>query len=432
MNYRQTLSLELNINSARFRRLRQDYAWELSYWLSAVALIIWGIWYGDRLQDGGFALAARYRATELLQGAVQREIHARRVTLVKIGDTEFWKAGDLDRRIPIKRSYIARLIRALDKADPCLIAIDYNFRSPVPSGELVESPSYRRETDELLAAIDEVSQRRLVVLPATFNEEITTPKGYPLDSAIYSGHHFASDKLLIGFLNFMRDLRRVPITVRIQGQKQPLQSFSLAIARAVDPDVFFTREENLQTEYVALGPFMTEKNFSAKRWIVNAGDVLADSSPAWRSAVRCRIAIIGSFCHRDAFERGVYLDQFNGPGGPTPGVIVHANYVEAWLDSRVIPRMTRWTANSLELLIALLVSWLFFRGRFNLLWFSGILLGMIASGYLLLVNFAIFFDWYLPVLFAAFHGFIENMREWKTKADTYDELALHVRRGGTA
>jgi CHASE2 domain-containing sensor protein len=382
------------------------------HWLVAIPLIIGGIWLSDYLDKIYFDLPDRYKAYQFLQKSISREIHVRRVTLVEIGDNEFWK-GELDRRIPIKRDYLARLIRTLDLANPTVIALDYNLRSPVPDGSIVETPIYKNETQKLIDAAEEVAKNRPVVLPASFNEqEYYEEEGsYSIASSVYNNHRFVNP-VVAGYINLLHDKRHVPITWKIHGWREPLQSFSLSIARIVDPKIKFNQEPGRQDQFVLLGRFLKEEEFPR----VAAEDVIAAPAGAWRAKVYGRVVIIGSFYRKDAFGLGDYVDQFLTPAGAIPGAVVHANYVEAWTDSRVIQAMPRWLNNGLDAIISLAVSWLFVSNSGQFWKFSFVLCAVILTSYICLVNLSLFFDPYLPLAFVVLHGCAEKMIQWKERA----------------
>jgi CHASE2 domain-containing sensor protein len=386
----------------------------IRYWVLVVALVAGGIWASDWIDEKYPSLELRYDAYQALQRTVPREVRAHRVTLVAIGDEEFWK-GELDRRIPIKRDYLARLVRSLGAANPSAIGLDYTLRSPVADGSLVESPAYVGETNQLIAAVEEVSQRIPVVLPTTLDEEDYDERdgSYPLESTIFGGHRFSSPNVRFGYTNLFYDKRRVPVAWRVRGVKGLYPSFSLALALADDRRVRFPTDEAVQDKRVVSGHFMEAREIPT----VTAGEVLHRPDGPWREMVRSRIAMIGSFCRSDAFRRGRLVDGFLTPVGRVPGLIVHANYVEAWVDTRVIPMFPGWLSHVLEAAISLTVSVLFVsRIRWPgqaFCWLAVVLLAVIGSVFALL-NFGAFFDPYLPVLLVAAHSGIEKVLEWRS------------------
>lgn len=394
------------------------------HWLTASLLILGGIHLGNYLDDRHFQLPLRYRLSQIFQSFLWQPVSNEQVVLVKIGDSEFWK-GPLERRIPVKRDYLAQLVTAVAAAGPSAIAIDFNFRSPVPDGSIVETPKYAGERDKLVAAIDEAAKSTKVILPATFDVHQAT--GYALDSAIYSQHTF-SGNVRTGFINFMPDLRRVPNVVPIAGRQEQLPSFSLAAALAVRPDMPYPRGQQDIDRYAVIGRFMGEQEF--RRHAVAAEDILQRKNAA-EDLLRHRIAIICAFYHKDAFGRGPFIDPFSTPGDVMPGAVVHANYIEAWLSSRVREILPRSEANFVEFLVGLAVSWSLLDPRRALLKFSLTIATVLALSYFLLACFGIFFEWYLPVVIATAHGSGEKIKEWRRKARLYDANEGKSRRVGT-
>src|SRR5438270_461417 len=136
------------------------------YWTFAALFILAGVAASGYLDRHYLLLGPRYAAYQLLQRtAPGANRHALRVVFVSVGDDEFWK-GELERRIPVKRDYLARLVTALDRVDPEVIALDYTLRSPVADGTIVETPAYAKETARLNAAVEETSNAA-IVLPLT-------------------------------------------------------------------------------------------------------------------------------------------------------------------------------------------------------------------------------------------------------------------------
>ena len=68
-----------------------------------------------------------YRLYAAIQYLELRPIRPKRTALVLIGDDEYW-GGELKRRVPIKRDYLAKLVNKLDQAQPELIVLDFILR----------------------------------------------------------------------------------------------------------------------------------------------------------------------------------------------------------------------------------------------------------------------------------------------------------------
>src|SRR5439155_19524188 len=81
--------------------------------------------------------------------------------VVTIGDEEYWN-GELERRVPVKRDYLAKLVQALDKLNPAVIALDFDLR-----GEPGRSTNYAEETEKLVAALKAAAENSHVVAAET-------------------------------------------------------------------------------------------------------------------------------------------------------------------------------------------------------------------------------------------------------------------------
>ena len=219
-----------------WRTVRSDVlAKGLRYWALAGVFIVAGMVLSYVIERGDLYLALSYGAYQQLQRTSPFEMdHALNVVFVAVGDDEFWK-GELEQRIPIKRDYLARLVAALDQADPWVLGIDFTLRSPLAEGGLVETPAYAGETAKLIAAVE--AFRNHVVLPATVNEYRYDRRtdSYPLDSSVFGSYKFANPRVRQGYLNIPHDIRTIPLTVRVTGTGATLSSFSQVIADILDP-----------------------------------------------------------------------------------------------------------------------------------------------------------------------------------------------------
>lgn len=394
------------------------------YWIFAGLFIIGGVAASGYLDRHYLLLGPRYAAYQLLQRtAPGASPHALHVVFVSVGDDEFWK-GDLERRIPVKRDYLARLVAALDPVDPEVIALDYTLRSPVADGTIVETPAYAPETAKLIAAVEETSNAA-IVLPLTVNEHGYDKQNdsYPLDSNIFGHYRFKNPRVKWGYINLSLDIRRVPLYLQLKGDGR-IPSFSQQIAATLDP-----RNQSVRRSSGAIfGSFMPVASFDT----IAAAEVLSSPGGQWREKVRHRAVIIGSFVHRDAFGRGSYIDSFQTPVGDVPGAAVHANYAEALVNNHVLPIIPAWATELLEAVLSLLVSIVFAR-RLSPLARARHLVSLVGSAivasYLLQQNLGIFFDPFLPVLFVAVHSLGEKAfgsRDHPLPAATSNLAVIHA------
>ena len=197
----------------------------LFYWATVVILVVVGVLVGEWLEAKGFAIKQRYELYQFMtSGLTPNEAYAERTLMVTIDDNEFW-TGSLARRLPLKRDYLARLLKTLKEADPTVIALDFDFRSPTPDGSLEDNPEYASETREFLFAIKEVSQRIPIVIPKTvgFSQGF-----YSFESDIYDGFDFGSGKVGLGHVLLPYDYRKVPLGV-LMSDGRNIESFAQVI-----------------------------------------------------------------------------------------------------------------------------------------------------------------------------------------------------------
>jgi len=199
--------------------LRKLAALGWKYWALVVALIVIGVYVGDFCEERDYALRQRYWVYKTMLHLTPWKMRADHTAAVLIGDKEYWQ--ELEGRTPVNRHYLASLIRAIDACNPSMIAIDFNLM--VPPRESQDA--------ELIAAIDEVSRKRPVILSATL--ETIGDFEYRLQPQVYSGHSF-SGAVRTGHIQTYTDTRRIPVGLRLT-DGHPQDSFSEAIVRLIDP-----------------------------------------------------------------------------------------------------------------------------------------------------------------------------------------------------
>ncbi len=123
---------------------------DVGYWLSAGLVLVVSFLARPYLDRYLRLVDFRYRLFQWLNQLNPRVLEPRFVKVVLIDDDEYWK-GEPSGRRPIKRSYLAELVRALDDADAATIALDFDLRLPDPDSMRLPA-DYQAETDVLIAA----------------------------------------------------------------------------------------------------------------------------------------------------------------------------------------------------------------------------------------------------------------------------------------
>src|ERR1041384_7495045 len=129
-----------------------------TYWAGVVVFIVLGMLFSDWAARQDFWPKARYVPYQFLTTLGGRKPPPQTPVVVLVDDDEYWR-GEPARRAPIKRTYLAKLLRAIDAAEPAVIAVDFDLSSPTPDGSVVEHPDYVEETATLLRTIRELADR---------------------------------------------------------------------------------------------------------------------------------------------------------------------------------------------------------------------------------------------------------------------------------
>lgn len=384
-------------------RIRTDF----SHWFVTVFLIAGSIYASKVLDERATWLSFRYYLFQRLQASSPRKAAPRWTTFVLIGDEEYWR-GEPARRSPIKRTYLAKLVRRVAQFHPSVVALDFDLRSPVPDGTLLDHPDYQQEDDELIRTIQEVSTHQVIVLPRTLGWGIT---GLVAESAIYDKDKF-NRNVRFGYIEFANDMRQVPPSLRL-GNGSTMSSFSLSIAQAIN------KNSQVAERAIPYGTFIERAGF--KDYELTASDILTKPDEYLESALSGRRAVlIGADWHRFSYGRGETVDSFDTPAGTMSGVFIHANYTEAILDSRTFPPLDKRNAMLLEALLSGIIALLFsvkMRGVFKLFGFFTVFAGIVLSAYFFWQNLGLFFDFFIPLFMLAGHTLYEQVHAWKEVAN---------------
>lgn len=367
------------LRSRLARTLRRLAAKGALYWTIVVLTILLGAGIGYYAETHDRLLAPRYWIYQNLSSRLWWKQHAEHTALVLVGDREFW--GDLAGRRPISRAYLAKLIRAIDAADPLLIAIDFDLALP-------GSP----EDGELLRAIDEISTRRPVVLPATLQEADKDLFLYALRPQIYSQHRFAG-AVRTGHIQIFEDIRSIPVGLRL-ADRQGQDSFAEAIVRLVDRRALADFTDDEEQPFAA---FFPRREFV----VTDASSVLAGRHRGPLGKLRSRIVIVSGDWDERAIGRG-HVDDQPTPIGPLAGSLVQANYVEALLGGafRELPHPE---ALAIEFVLsgALAVLLALRKGKWwTIAWLCA---AFVLVGFLLLALLGRYYDFFFPLVLLAVH-----------------------------
>jgi CHASE2 domain-containing sensor protein len=385
--------------------LKRKGAW---YWIRAAVIIGLGVWAGERLSESDLWLNKRRQTYRWLHSLNPRPTHPRWVRIILIEDDEYW-LGELGGRKPIHRDYLAKLIRATANADPELIAIDFDLRSPSPDGNPREHPAYQEETTKFCDAVRETARRCPIIVPKTL---ALRNGSYTTDSDIYDGYDFGNARVLKGYIGLPNDERLVPAVPLPLNGGGTLDSFARAIVRARSPEILKQEEDSkLALPYA---DFIDLQSFTT----VSAHDVLLGDQASLDKLAH-KPVIIGAHWHSRAANRGALIDLHGSPNGDMSGVALHANYVEAMLDSRVHWGWNPLAVHLVEGMGAMLVALIFALNIGPIVKASavcGMCLFLVGLSIFSLLVLGLVFDFFVPVISALGHGFVERALEWRDTA----------------
>ena len=421
-------NLIVKCEAALDRKLRvwalQLYKKSFGYWLIVTIVIVVGMFVGDWLGRMDFWVTKRYQLYGLLQKATTDPPYAKRTVMVFIQDDDFWR-GELARRIPVKRDYLAKLVLKLDEGDPQVIALDFRLNSPDPDQTSSDSSAYQSETDSLITALRTVAPRRKIILAKTLTLE-SGQKGFwslfqpetddvSADPAIYDG--LDESNIRVGHINLPVDIRQIPLSVTTRNYGQ-IDSFAAAIVRFVDENAIKNAQAKGR-DGLPYGTYMDPEKFGRP---LSAGEVLSDDPHVLNSKIAHKIVIVGGSWHRDAFGHGDFVDEHMTPVGQIEGAYIHANYVEALLDTRTHAQMRKGLSVLIEISISIAIAFIFaldMDARKRTLWVTAACLFVAVLTYVAWQNLGLFFDFLIPILLLGSHAAIEQVLEWRQAAGKF-------------
>jgi len=404
------------------------------HWVAVCAVVVVGLYASHLARE--HKLWVDLYLYQRLSELSWRALEPRHTVVVLIEDEAFWR-GDLAGRSPLKRDYLAGLVAALDCAGADVVALDIDVRSPDPDGRPVDHPDYASETAKFIAAIrtmaggphscldsgtSSAAQRRIVLSKAL---GIDASGQYIPQANIYDPADFCRTdqgsenhlSIYCGYLELPSDIRVLPPLLRLKDGTR-MQSFALAIVEARNRHASALDSGHDRLQY---GSYIPVETFRRHGAILLARDILQESPETRRRKLENKIVLVGGSWSEFAFGRGTPVDLWSTPVGQIPGVLLHANYVEALLDGRTYRPLPELAMESLEIALLLLCLLAFelelSAGRKTRV-VGALLLCLILIGYIAFQNLGLVFDVFLPFLFLLGHALFEQILEWRTAAQT--------------
>jgi len=343
------------------------------------------------------------------------QIRPRDTKVLSIEDADYWY-GEPQGRRPINRSYLAKLVDALDKAGAKVIALDIDPHLPDADakgtpGDFNEiQAAYRDETEDLIRSIvHAAANRKMIVLPRSlkWNADRT---GYFFRTDFYQPYgictgfdqlgrwlnpgtrripipYEAQSNIACGYIGLPVDMSMLPPPLAVG--RTHLDSFALAIARAFYPES--AARLGSGTYYVR---YATESALAAAHARFSAGDLLRAASGV-TTALKNEAVIIGGHWHAMAPNEGNLVDFWPTPIGLLSGSVIHENYVETAFADKNYEYMPDWILGAFEFifgLTAILVFACFSTTWSKLVALSGMLALFVLIQWVMLYTLGTFFD----------------------------------------
>jgi CHASE2 domain-containing sensor protein len=417
---------------AAHRRSSDSWRWLVAYWVTAAAVLILTLWTEPFIDAHLNFKAERDKLFQLLSDSATNRAVAGQARLVILDDAAFWK-GDLHHRLPTDRAYIAKLVEKLGEAGASVIALDLDLGAPAadsparPDDFSHEDRYYGPETDEMMRAIAKAAEQRKIVLGNTLDGPDNGP--FKLLNQVYNPYGVctrlradgvwenpgssrlpltpeAQGNISCGYINLMDDPRRIPPPARLTGQPWRPDSFPMAIARAQRPSAAPDRNAPpLYGRYVE-GDVINDASIT-----IAAEAVIKDPAAARRVLDRQPV-IVGGAWHQYGVGLGPSIDTHPTPIGDVPGVLLHANLVEAALAHRTLRGLSEGALKTLEILVSIAAA-IFFAAfanfRAKLVACLGVIAGLFLVEWLVLGLFGFFFEAFVPVLALASHTLMDRL-----------------------
>lgn len=404
-------------------QLKRKTSW---YWLRVVVIGGLGLYIGHRFAESDMlgVRDLRYRVYQFISDLSFRAPSSANVFIVAVTDEEYWK-GELAGRSPIKRDYLAELVERLCAAEPNVIALDFDMRSPVTDGSLPDHRDYQGETKKLAASISSASKECKIVLPLTLDCS-KGPGACTVEASVLDGFTFDPVRVRRGYINLPRDIRHIPWQ-RSEIAEGKVPSFAQAIAALAGGDVALEGIPDKGT--LPYGSFMWPEQLARARARLSAGDVFRMNEAALKASVEHKIVLVGGEWKTMAYGRGRMTDSHSSPVGEVSGVYLHGNWVAAILDKRVYGTLPPAIPIVIEIMLVALVAIVFAlemngRGRWSVVGLAAF--GLVMAAYFFWQNLGFFLEPITPIVLLVFHWLYDensHMRERLKKLEAPKETS---------
>lgn len=418
---RTSPSSEMKVRVLEYVR---KYRW---YWIRVFVLTAVGLLIGYKLGELQVWTSLRYSIYRFQTNMLRPpQPYALDVSFVMIGDGEYW-TGAFERRAPLRRDSLATLLRAIDRAQPAVVALDVDFTVPIPDDSAGESDSYASESAILADAIQQISASHRVVLPVS----VSAGKGlhsYRMNADIFSNITWKHpEHIARGYIQLPYDIREIPAELQVErsfGEALPsdpipkgkvIQSFAQALITMKDPR-FSEHTRHKDHQDLSFGSFLPVSEFTNSSF--SAGQLMSNDENAINN-IYSRVVIVCGSWSQFAYGVGPKIDQHYTPVGNISGAFVHANYMEALLTGHSYARAPEWLVAIIEVSLLLMAAAVFTLEvktglKITASAMPAILIAVFS--YALLQNLGVFLEFFIPMVILALHIAADKVWEWRKEA----------------
>ena len=259
------------------------------------------------------------------------QLYPKRTSLVLLDDDDYW-GNSYQSRTPLKRDVIADLLDKLDSLGVSTVALDMDLRSPRPDDPNFEYADYKVEDAKLIAAIGADVCRRPSCCAGFFD---SVWDGRLLGDAIDLHREAAAVAVCEARVHSIALRHATDCRNAAPGE---WRHAGLNVARGhrdCRPDSEGRFLGIYRTGLSRFSEYLGEADFGPKngrQFIFSGNQIMKTDPAALKDQLADKLVFVGAKWHANAYGVGPLVDQHNSPGGMEPGVMLHANYVEAMLD----------------------------------------------------------------------------------------------------
>jgi len=383
------------------------------HWLSALIVIVTGMWLGVFAENRPIGLPWRYALTQRIMEAAPFKAARENTnqTIVEVIDATVGRSPTTS---PLSPSIIADLLDKCLQVRSKTCALDFDMSDPDSDHPGSWGTEFAAEVEKLWQVIRSVLEDsgQIVILPVTLNAQGTgIERSYLGNLTEMQLPPFVK----LGIVNLPQDIQRFPRGVFDRKSGRFIDSLSSAIVRskiANEANAFVTLPQTEVKPPIIM--FRVPNSFPH----ITSEDLLNGDIAALRRQLAGRQVLIGGMWHVRNRNSGVIVDMYDSPVGPIPGVYVHANYEEAGISGLLYDPIAPWIALSIKFIYLTLVALvlpILEQLRTKAMILILIVISYLLIGYVCFINGGLALDVTIPICLILLHALFDHIWEYHQK-----------------